>query len=230
MQIGSCYKFLFHPLHESHSPEVKRAAVITVTALTVLTLGGYLAVWGAVRLVEWYQNRENRVSPAPTVPVDSNTIDSDLIKQQAKSLEELKQKAKDNKWSYLNSGEGHFDWWMFPIDRPSRGYRTKYCVGEKQIEKLKSNTEFMSSYREGVVLVAKSWGWDILQGKEVASPQVGQRWTGYQVRLGKMLHSLILFNQIDLLKGLRPFIEPKLSSLDKWIQSIFERSAPALQK
>ncbi len=94
---------------------------------------------------------------------------------------------------------------MFPTDHPSQVYGDRFVINEEDVERLLANPVFMRNYREGVVLVAKSWGWDLETGISHKTPT--REWTGYQVRLGKMIHSLTLLKQDDLKKSLINFLE-----------------------
>ncbi len=117
--------------------------------------------------------------------------------KQATELANLTRLANAGKWESLqtHSGSG-FDWWMFPLDFATAQHR-EYRVSASDIEELKEDEEFMASYRKGVILVARSWGWDIEKGEKIKdNPKL--KWVGYQVRLGKMLNSLQLFGQKDL--------------------------------
>ena len=87
---------------------------------------------------------------------------------------------------------------------------------------LKSDPLFMKNYRAGVVLVAKSWGWDLENRKNITNEV--QRWTDYQVRLGKMLDSLRLFQQDDLRSALTDLINQQglVPTLEPWIQKLLK--------
>jgi hypothetical protein len=76
-------------------------------------------------------------------------------------LELFEKWEKANQWENFNNA--HFDWWMFPIDRDSKGKGNLYTMTPSNIEELKKDTQFMENYRKGVVLVVRSWGWDLLQ-------------------------------------------------------------------
>ena len=81
----------------------------------------------------------------------------------------------------------------------------------------------MKNYREGVSVVALSWGWDIVgiksekhgvkQSEEHRVKQSEehreQRWRGWNTRLKRMTSSLYLFGVFDLLWKLYPFIKER---------------------
>lgn len=142
--------------------------------------------------------------------------------KQIRTLAEFRSLACRNQWSSLQKHEGDgFDWWMFPIERPSASYGHQYTVTARDIGQLKNDPDFMSNYREGVILVAKSWGWDLETNTDIRNNF--QFWSGYQVRLGKMLDSVTLFNQEDLRKGLLQFIDEvvkKEGMLEPWIEQL----------
>jgi len=148
----------------------------------------------------------------------------DLVDTQKNHLAKLQTLANAGQWQHIQTHTSHghsgFDWWMFPIKRPSLGKGTRYTVNDEQIKTLKANPEFMKSYRDGVILVAKSWGWDLEKKNDITNDK--QKWVGYNVRLGKMIDSLRLFDQQDLLKNLVYFIDMKgiRMTLDPWIQNL----------
>lgn len=92
---------------------------------------------------------------------------------------------------------------MFPINQPSNGQGEKYNLPLEAIERLKGDPAFMKNYREGVLLVAQSWGWDLETGNPIQNDLL--RWRGYNIRLQKMKTSLDLFDEQRLLKNLEAF-------------------------
>lgn len=215
----SRYNFFFHPFHEEHPKEISALSVITNIALTALTAGLYLVAFLGVHLSErhWVQKQPDPKSgrvprPATIIPRANGFVGSQALKQKLQShLAKLTDLAERGQWQHLQTHTAHpdsgFDWWMFPIDRSSRGMGDLYNLSQADISFLKNDPEFMKSYREGVCLVAKSWGWDLLTRTDLTS--YSQRWTGYQVRLYKMITSLELFNQTDLTDSLRYFMNMK---------------------
>lgn len=217
--INSVYRFFFHPFSEEHSLPVKVLSVITVVALSVLTAGIYFIVF----------LRENGKSPfvektvvpeQPLGPVSGFVGIQELKRKQADHLLKLQALAKRGQWEHLREHTLHrdsgFDWWMFPIDRTSQGQGDKYKLGPKDVELLKADPEFMESYRTGVKLVLCSWGWDAFSNSSIQNNE--QRWTGYQVRLGKMVHSLLLFEERELLESVKQFCEEQEIALLPQIQ------------
>ncbi|HEV7737353.1 MAG TPA: hypothetical protein VGO47_08310, partial [Chlamydiales bacterium] len=90
----------------------------------------------------------------------------------------------------------------------------RYTVNSSDILRLTSDPEFMHAYRKGVCLVAKSWGWDLEHKRNVTTNT--QCWTGYTIRLEKMLYSLRLFGQNDLRKTLSQFVTERNIPLNSW--------------
>jgi len=149
-----------------------------------------------------------------------------LIQKQQQHLPKLRKLAAEGQWQHLQTHTDHpdsgFDWWMFPVDRGSKGQGDLYKVNRSDIATLKKDSQFMKNYREGVILVAKSWGWNLETLESENNP--AQYWSGYQVRLGKMLHSLQLFGQEDLRNALISFIDQHeiRPTLEPWIQNLLD--------
>lgn len=116
-------------------------------------------------------------------------------------LKRLKEKQKEQllafeKWAengdWLAFHEAHYDWWMFPIDQPSRlGFA--YTVNESDIDSLKKDKEFMTNYLRGVELLLLSWGWDLNKKCLIPEPKEDQNWHNWPIRLSKCTQSLELF-------------------------------------
>lgn len=138
---------------------------------------------------------------------ESNITKVELIKQKhCKQLSLFEEWAKCDKWKSIHSA--HYDWWMFPVERPSSGYGTAFAVSKEDVETLKADDQFMENYRRAIHLVVQAWGWDLEKGEAilVADPfKSGQRWTGYGVRLAKMSDSLRLFGETELHQKLKQF-------------------------
>lgn len=101
-------------------------------------------------------------------------------------------------WAARNDWEtfhrSHYDWWAFPIDQPS-AYGFKWVVYEGEIASLKTEAEFMSSYRRGLVLLAASWGWDLDSADFLTHPLPSQCWHNWPIRLYKAAYSGRLFGE-----------------------------------
>lgn len=226
----SCYNFFFHPFHQGHTQEVTALSLITNLALTILTLGLYLAAFLCVHLLEGdtaqkspLPGREialespvnNPIPPAvfiPGLPRRGGFVGIQALKEKQRAhLAKLQLLANQGQWQHLQTHTIHpdsgFDWWMFPIDKSSLGQGDLYKVSPNDIALLKLDPEFLQNYREGVCLVARSWGWDLKNRVDLTNHL--QRWTGYGVRLYKMMASLRLLGQNDLLDSLQYFMDMK---------------------
>ncbi len=149
-----------------------------------------------------------------------------LKQQQQDHLNRLQTFATKREWEHLQQHTTHldsgFDWWMFPINEGSAGYTNYYNVSPEDVTSLRRDTVFMNHYREGVILVTKSWGWDLEKGKALTSDDK-QRWTRYEVRLKKMLQSLELFDEKVLHDQLINFIESQKITLGPWLTPWIKR-------
>lgn len=141
-----------------------------------------------------------------------------LKAKQKDHLKKLKHLAATGDWESLQHHTSHpdsgFDWWMFPTTWESASYKKAYQLSDQATEQLKNDQEFMSSYLEGVALVARSWGWDIAAKHPIADPKL--QWRKYNVRLEKMIHSLHLFDQKEHLKSLKLFVTSHKIRLAPW--------------
>ncbi|CRX37616.1 hypothetical protein [Estrella lausannensis] len=225
MLVNSVCTFFFHPLNERHSLPVKVMSVITMVALSILTAGIYLAVFACVNLAESRSISHLPMHTKPMLPLGAATgfVGTEELKRKQKShLMKLEALAAKGEWQHLREHTAHrdsgFDWWMFPTDRSSAGQGDKYQLGKEDIAKLKADPEFMESYRNGVRLVLLSWGWDSSYDTSVQNSK--QRWTNYQVRLGKMAHSLFLFEEKALLQSIQKFCDERgiTPHLEPWIR------------
>jgi hypothetical protein len=232
MDVNQIYNFVFHPLLEEHSTPVKALALLTDLALTILTGGLFLIAFSFIQLIDRDIQVKNGPTPesqvatpiietAPSVPkctpklqevviVSSapTTEKSERVKTaQADQLKKFEIWAKEGNWQKFH--DSHYDWWMFPISRSSRGQGDKYAVLEKDVQVLKNDPEFMTNYLRGVELVAQSWGWDVKNAKECENLTADQKWTGYKIRLQKMLESLELFGEGNYLLSMHQFAQKK---------------------
>lgn len=131
-----------------------------------------------------------------------------IKKKQADHLEKLKQFAANGDWNSIKEPsqepDSAFDWWMLPndLERPPLG--AGYELTPEVAEILKKDPEFMRNYKEGLSLIAASWGWDLKNQRPITNPHPDQSWTNYQPRLGRMIRSLMLFD--ERLDSLRIFV------------------------
>lgn len=94
--------------------------------------------------------------------------------------------------NWLAFHQAHYDWWMFPIDQPSR-LGLMYTVNQSDIDHLKKDQEFMSNYLRGVELLLLSWGWELNKKSLISVPSEHQAWYNWPIRLSKCAQSLELF-------------------------------------
>jgi hypothetical protein len=225
MKIDShtAYQFFFHPLSEEHSLAVKTLSVITVIALSILTAGLYLAVFLTLNSCENSKPSAQVVQSYAVKNSPSGFVGIEALKSKLQDhLAKLQTLASNGEWEHLREHTTHpdsgFDWWMFPTDRASAGQGDKYKLSLPDILALKADPAFMANYRKGVQLVLLSWGWDASSDRSVENAH--QRWTNYQVRLGKMINSLSLFGEKELLLSVKKFCDEKriTPTLELWIR------------
>lgn len=123
----------------------------------------------------------------------------EIKKLHTEYLAKFEKRAQSGKWREIR--EDHFDWWMFPIMRPSRGHGERFALSKEEIDFLKRDSAFMDEYRRGVKLVIESWGWDLEKGGW-ARPSEWDNWT---VRFVKIAESLNLFGEDDLFRRVKEF-------------------------
>ena len=110
----------------------------------------------------------------------------------------FKQWADKKKWGAIH--EAHYDWWAFPIDRPS-SYGSAYQIGTDEFDHLSTDKEFIEALRINSIIVCQAWGWDLIKGEKIITKEKDQKWQDWPVRLYKMSMSLELFKQDDLLRN-----------------------------
>ena len=122
----------------------------------------------------------------------------ELIHKQAMQLRQFELWAEQHNWEAFH--KAHYDWWMFPIDQPSRlGFA--YTVYLNEVECLKANAEFMNNYLRGTELLMLSWAWDLKKARIIDQPELGQGWHDWPIRLFKCAQSLKLFGREEELKS-----------------------------
>lgn len=93
-------------------------------------------------------------------------------------------------WHSFHSS--HFDWWAFPIDKPSQ-HDYAFTVYESEIVALKTNDEFSRLHVLGSELLLLSWGWQWASSVRVPMPDPSQAWAHWPIRLYKCSRSMWLF-------------------------------------
>ncbi len=165
----------------------------------------------AAKLQPHYQKLTDKIDCKAGNSTDPTFVGIEGMKKALKNepsggnLTLFKKWAKEGTWEKFHSY--HYDWWMFPIySRPTYGYGLKYTVCQQDIEELKKDKDWLKDYRLGAILLMQSWGWDVENRCFYQQPGKGQKWTDYQVRLGKLATSLILFKQWDLYQSLEEMV------------------------
>lgn len=136
-------------------------------------------------------------------------------------VNKFKKWAQAGEWKQFHAT--HYDWWMFPLDRSS-GYGFKYSVYQDDIQQLRADPAWLKDYRLGAILLMQSWGWDVANKKMYTALAPDQKWQNWGVRLGKLGHSLILFEQWDLYAGVEAYVQYLTKSgvnLDNWVLKYF---------
>lgn len=86
--LSAAYNFFFHPLHESHTPGIKVLSLLTVTALSAITLTGFLFVVGAVNLGE-------RCFKVEVKNTSTHTLFQKVVSSASNRIEHLKQRHQE---------------------------------------------------------------------------------------------------------------------------------------
>lgn len=126
----------------------------------------------------------------------------EIKRQQAKQLAAFEQWAAQGNWGAFH--HAHYDWWMFPIDKPS-SYGMAYVVYAGDIAELQQDPVYIANYLRGVELLMLAWGWDAAKRQPVANPQPGQQWSQWPIRLHKAASSLLLFGFSETFESLRAY-------------------------
>ncbi len=111
------------------------------------------------------------------------------------NLKKIKLWASNNEWGKIHSF--HYDWWMFPSDRSTSGYKMKFAFDKQLLKELLKDKSYIDDYLEGVRLVLLAWGWDLKNKKFIDNPHPDQKWDSYSIRLLKIIYSLILLEQVS---------------------------------
>jgi len=105
---------------------------------------------------------------------------------------------KFNQWmvaeDWVSFHSNHYDWWAFPIDKPSN-YGFAYTVYDEDIAQMKNDEEFMRKHQLGAAYLLLSWGWDAKTNQTVSNPDIAQSWADWPIRLAKCARSMWLFDQ-----------------------------------
>jgi hypothetical protein len=125
-----------------------------------------------------------------------------LKNRQKEQLESFEEWALNKRWRSFHVN--HYDWWMFPIDEPSR-YGYAWTVYEGDVAELLKDDAYIRNYLRGAELLALSWGWDLHGGRYVVAPYEDQVWQAWPIRLYKASKSLRLFGFDRLFESFRAY-------------------------
>jgi hypothetical protein len=125
-----------------------------------------------------------------------------LKKTHGGQIAEFEEWASKDDWERFH--HSHYDWWVFPVNRPS-SYGFQWVVYEGEIAELKKDSLFINQYCRGVQLVSASWGWDVLNKSYVPNRKVGQSWHDWPVRLYKAAQSVELFAFEEIFESLKVY-------------------------
>ncbi|OGD56865.1 hypothetical protein A3K78_01245 [Candidatus Bathyarchaeota archaeon RBG_13_52_12] len=134
---------------------------------------------------------------------DPRFVGYEVIKSsQREQLDSFEVWAFNDKWSSFHVN--HYDWWMFPIDEPSR-FSYAWTVYEGDVAELVKDEVYIRNYLRGAELLSLSWGWDLYRGSYIGGPHRDQGWQGWSIRLYKASKSLKLFGFSHLFESLRAY-------------------------
>ena len=127
---------------------------------------------------------------------------AEIVRKQAETLAMFRSAAGSHQWERIH--DGHYDWWMFPIDQPSsHGYA--YTVSPEDIAHLKAIPGFLPDYLDGARILLQSWGWDLDARRFIDVVDPDQVWQQWPIRLEKCGRSLWLFEQSDAYRSVRDY-------------------------
>ncbi|WP_187262157.1 hypothetical protein [Pontibacter beigongshangensis] len=110
--------------------------------------------------------------------------------KQAEQLEQFEQWATARTWNRFHNT--HYDWWMFPVEKPSsHGYT--WTVMKEEVQQLKQDPEYIENYLRGVELLMLAWGWNLQAEELINNTDPSQTWHNWPIRLHKCASSLLLF-------------------------------------
>lgn len=125
-----------------------------------------------------------------------------LIAKNKEQVEQFEVWVEQKDWAAFHSN--HYDWWMFPIDQPSRlGFA--YTIFESEIERLIENKRFIENLKKGTELLLLSWGWDLYQEERIQKTDKDQCWHDWPIRLYKCAQCLKLFGLEKELHSVKKF-------------------------
>ena len=134
---------------------------------------------------------------------DPHFVGYEVLKSsRGKQLESFEEWANNERWMSFHIN--HYDWWMFPIDEPSR-YGYSWTVYDGDVAELMTDNSYLRGYLRGVELLSLSWGWDLYKKAKIPSPQQDQSWHCWPIRLYKASKSLKIFGFDNLFESIRAY-------------------------
>ena len=128
----------------------------------------------------------------------------ELIQVHSAQVDQFQSWAANRDWNHFHTS--HYDWWAFPIDRPS-SYGLRYTLGPQEIAELRENPDFMARHLLGAQLLLLSWGWDWQVNAPVLAPGPDQAWANWPIRLEKCTTSMKLMGHVDLSRSCRTYAQ-----------------------
>lgn len=113
-----------------------------------------------------------------------------LIARHRQQIDDFEEWAAVRWWIAFH--HSHYDWWAFPISRPS-SYGYRYTVYGTEVKALLEDEAFVAAYLQGLALVSESWGWDLDHARHISPVDNEQCWSNWPIRLSKMARSARLF-------------------------------------
>src|SRR5262249_55425320 len=112
---------------------------------------------------------------------DPNFVGIAQLKAKQKwQLDQFEAWAAARKWKGIH--DSHYDWWMFPVDAPSR-FGFAWTVYEGDIAELKEDSVYLLNYLRGATLLGLAWGCDVDKQAYIPKPDRDQRWQHWPIRL-----------------------------------------------
>ena len=136
-------------------------------------------------------NNNNLAGSFKAITANQSTFEGIVL--QENQISEFTVWLENKAWEkfFLN----HYDWYTFPIDKPSLSCSSKYCVRTKLLlDHLRGEHRFLSNIKKATELVLFAWGWSIRDNQLLVN-----RWENNKnpTRLYKIGRCLKLFDLHD---------------------------------
>ena len=106
--------------------------------------------------------------------------------------------ANERTWDEFH--RNHYDWWAFPIDKPS-SHGFKFTLDAPGIAELSSDAGYLESLEQAARCLLLSWAWDIDKQDFVVPADPDQGWAYRVIRLYKCNRALKLVGLTELAKS-----------------------------